>query len=243
MVHFLKFNVAAVNYGSGKEKRMITARHMAAIAFSISVAACSAVTLPSSATVAPSVTPCSSQLSVAAQKCRISNIKASHVADLKALQYERAAYNLTTFAAGLVGAAGLIYGAHIDLIAGAGIAAGAAQVLSTSGAPAQKQALLLQADRRLACAASRTDATQSSAETSVDDAVAAELLRDTVDTVEHNLLAQWINSTATLEFKTVLNNITANAKVTPAPAAGGAKEKLEANRKALATALAACALE
>ncbi|WP_192499152.1 hypothetical protein [Skermanella pratensis] len=167
-----------------------------------------------------------------------------HISDLKSLQNERAFYNLTTFLAGVVAATGLVYGAHIDLIAGAGIVAGSAQVLNSTGSPAQKQALLLRANRRLGCASDKVETAQGSIDARVPDPVAAELLRDAVSAIENNLITSWIDSTATLDFKTVLNNISATAgiaKAGPEAAAGGPSE--EERRKALATALAACAIE
>ena len=169
---------------------MVQFRHITAIALSISVSmwvtACSAVKLPKSSLGPANVADCTDNgLTVDAQKCRIKDLIGSYVSDLENLQYERTVYNVTTLVAGLVAAAGLIYGANDELIAGAGLTAGATQVLATGGAPAQKQLLLVQASRRLTCAANKTESAQSKAETAIqDEATAAGLLRDTVDTIE-----------------------------------------------------------
>ncbi|CAO3353112.1 hypothetical protein [Azospirillum melinis] len=148
-----------------------------------------------------------------AQTCRAQLLRHFHSKDMGDLQQERAVYTLTTLAAGIVGAAGLLYDAHRDLLMGAGLTAGSVQTLAGVGDPAGKQLYLMRANTRLACIRQVAQGTVGK------DAAGAELqvgeyLSDAIDTVEDNLLVQWLSSTASPDFGKVVANLTETAKTT-----------------------------
>ncbi|UUX50828.1 hypothetical protein NUH88_03790 [Nisaea acidiphila] len=176
------------------------------------------------------------------QLCYISSLEKNYIEDAKKLGIERSTYNLATIAAAVVGAVGLTFDAHTDLVLGSGIFAGGIQTVNAYASPAAKQKLLLTSIQQLRCVSSTTRRSVAGIDlkTSPDDPAAAVLVSDSVASIESKLIGAWLATSQDVSYAKVLENIrtTANTQLEKSDATLKTRNKI--NLEKLAVALGKC---